>query len=531
MSPSGGSPQLALHRTDHLIGYQEASESAWTAPHVAQHATLVDLVELFFEIVYPIFPLFHQPSFVRRISRAEYTCDRSLFAVTMAVCALVSARVRDGAVFNPRWDVEGLQEPRPHAYYIEATRQASQIPTKSDLNTLRTHAILALAAIQEGKTRDMHEHLGRYHTVLAMEGLHDEDNWPAGLGLVETEERRRLFWSIYTLDVFTSIAWGGVIRSREHQFNVAYPIEVDDDMFDDAGLTNTALPLDSPSALHVSTPAGAFHVSWLAGRNFQTDLFRVLEHVVMQLPAQKPRAQRHLFMDEGLSHGARFSQESVLASVMQLYADLPPCLKEINAVASKPRLDRFGFQAADNLATVQLLRMVLLSATGSSITERCRVVNEVVTAFVSIPTAYHHAISVPLLFHLSVIGQILGATLGQPLCESDYRGIRDAMLSLVQLLSTLECLHASKGASQRLKDQITLIDDYMLSMGQNARNPRMAIRQTTGEAQHESLSEALYSATDVTAPDETLDLSQLQLPSDLLGDFSQIFDFAGLSQS
>ena len=440
---------------------------AWEAPQVAGHATVVDLVELYFEIVYPIFPLFHQPSFVRKISRAEYTSNRSLFAVTMAVCALVSARVRDGAVFNPRWDVRGLQKTKPQIYYIQAIQQAREIPNISDINAPRTYAILALAAIQEGQTRDMQEHLGHYHTILAMEGSHDEDSWPAGLGVIETEERRRLFWSVYTLDVFTSIVWGGVIRSREAQSNVSYPTEVDDDMFDDTGFPGVLPSLGATSISQGQAVPGTHGTSWIAGRNFVTDLYRVIERLLMQFPS-RPRAQREILGGDSFRRQTSLSQSSVRDSMMQMYVDLPQCLKEVNPVTCKPRLDRFGFQAADIIATLQLLRMVLLSSTGGSIADRCQLMHEVVTAFISIPTAYHHAISVPLLFHLGVIGQLLSTTLEQPLGENDYSCIREVLLSMVQLLSTLEGLHASKGASERLRHQVARIDEYMMSQRQNA---------------------------------------------------------------
>ena len=107
------SEQPATYSTENV----PASSRPWQAPYHATHAIIMDLVELLFEIVYPIFPFFHQPSYVRRISRAEYTSDRSLFTVTMAICALVSARVHDGAVFNPRWDVQTLREPLQDVYY------------------------------------------------------------------------------------------------------------------------------------------------------------------------------------------------------------------------------------------------------------------------------------------------------------------------------------------------------------------------------------------------------------------------------
>ena len=164
----------------------------WRAPTIASQATIMDLVELYFEIVYPIFPLFHQPSFIRSVSRGEYTTKRNLFASTMAVCALVAARVRHGAISNPRWDLETLNETSSETFYAEAVRQAAQDEPNQDHNLMRAHALLAICAIQYGRVRDMHQHLGKYHTLVAMDDLHDEANWPRGIGIVEIEERRRL---------------------------------------------------------------------------------------------------------------------------------------------------------------------------------------------------------------------------------------------------------------------------------------------------------------------------------------------------
>lgn len=167
-------------------------DNTWVAPAVASQAVIVDLVDLYFEIVYPIFPFFHQPSFTRRISRADYTTDRPLFAATMAVCALVSSRVRDGAVSNPQWDLSEIRAIETEAFTTEAKTQLCRQDAQSDINILRAHAILAIASIQNGKIRDMHFHLGMYHTLVAMDALHDESNWPADIGIIEREERRRL---------------------------------------------------------------------------------------------------------------------------------------------------------------------------------------------------------------------------------------------------------------------------------------------------------------------------------------------------
>ncbi|EME42999.1 hypothetical protein DOTSEDRAFT_88987 [Dothistroma septosporum NZE10] len=494
-----------------------------------RHAVIMDFVELFFEIVYPIFPLFHQPSFIRRISRTEYLTDRALYVVTMAVCSLVSARVRDGAVFSAGWDLPSLQEPPPHVYHDEAIRNLDADSAAGCLNTLRSHAILALFSIQEGRVRDMHEHLGRYHTIVAVGGLHDELNWPKTAGIIEREERRRLFWSMYTLDIFTSIVWGGVIRSREYQSSVSYPTEADDDMFDDSGfasiVNSNGGASTSPGALH--TDSGA--ISWIAGRNIVVDLYRVLEHIMMRLCARNSRAQRQTLLDTVLQISDSLSQESVLGSVMQWHADLPQCFKNTNPITCKPRLDRFGFQAADAIATVQLVRMVLLSATGAGVPEKCQIANEVIKAFIAIPTAYHHAISVPLLFHLGVIGQMLATTLGQTLSENDYSNIRGVMMAMVRLLSSLEGLHASKGASQRLLDQIARIDEYM-TLQRHRTSRRQQIRPEAPEivprTEPDTRYATLMSSYGTQSIDDPTDLSPFQLPSEILGDLDNIFDFS-----
>lgn len=130
-----------------------------------------------------------------QISRGEYATDKGLFPVTMAVCALVSARVRDQAIFNPSWDIQELSETPSETFYDAAVHYSAGCEDSKQphtLNTLRCFALLALTTIQYGKIREMQLFLGKYHTFVAMDGLHDELNWPKDIGIVETEERRRL---------------------------------------------------------------------------------------------------------------------------------------------------------------------------------------------------------------------------------------------------------------------------------------------------------------------------------------------------
>lgn len=167
--------------------------SPWVAPYVASQATIVDLVEVYFEVVYPIFPLFHRPSFLRKISRGEYGDTRQMFAVTMAACALSSARAADNALFHETSDSKSIKDTPSQIFYEAAISALPKTDTPDQsLDLMRAYALLSLTAIQHGNSRDMQAFLGKYHALVAMDGLHDEANWPQNLTIIELEERRRL---------------------------------------------------------------------------------------------------------------------------------------------------------------------------------------------------------------------------------------------------------------------------------------------------------------------------------------------------
>lgn len=117
----------------------------------------------------------------------------------MGVCALASARARDGAVFSNRFVPEFLSEVASETFFDAAKDQIPiNLATARDHNCMRACALLAITSIQYGQIRAMHQQLGRYHALVAMDGLHDEVNWPKDMGHVEREERRRLVCLLFS---------------------------------------------------------------------------------------------------------------------------------------------------------------------------------------------------------------------------------------------------------------------------------------------------------------------------------------------
>lgn len=109
----------------------------------------------------------------------------------MAACALASARVRDGALFSVQ--STDLSQP-PSEMFFNAAKDLipKDLGNAKGTSFMRACALLAITSIQNSQIRSMQQYLGYYHTLMAMDGRHDEKLWRKDLTPIEKEERRRL---------------------------------------------------------------------------------------------------------------------------------------------------------------------------------------------------------------------------------------------------------------------------------------------------------------------------------------------------
>lgn len=133
---------------------------------------------------------------------------------------------------------------------------------------------------------------------------------------------------MYTLEVYASIVWNGVTRVREQQVSIAYPTELDDELFSDRGYNQR---VQSPYDTRPSPGSRLGEVrstSWICGWNFTTDLYRMLEHVITNF--RDRRRHKGSFPTNLFAESSALSVSSVRESVMQLYTNLPQCFKEVS---------------------------------------------------------------------------------------------------------------------------------------------------------------------------------------------------------
>lgn len=151
------------------------------------------------------------------------------------------------------------------------------------------------------------------------------------------------FWSIYTLDIYASVVFGGMIRHREALSAVGYPSEVVAQ--DDAQL------LDFTQG-----------VSWIRGWNFTTDLYRILEHIVNN-------SQQTSTTFSGL-FPTFFSPDDILLHMQRLYGELPTIFKTSHPMTGSIGRDRFTFQTANIMVTMQVNRGCCIDEIGSETQRR-----------------------------------------------------------------------------------------------------------------------------------------------------------------
>lgn len=424
------------------------------------------------------------------------------------MCALSSARVRDGALYTGKWDANSLQSPSSEELF-EAARDSvpHDASLTQDFDYARCYALLAITSIQYGDTPRMNYYIGMCQGFISVGMLQDESNWPAGLSHIELEERRRLFWSLYTLDIFSSIIWGGYARSREACFNVCYPS--DDEQSGDTNLRATSDMHDGPS--------------WLTGWNFVTTLYRILEHAQDRLGHLRNPVQRTPSIPGYIEPGSP-RQVSCLTKIMTLYEQLPPIFKTTQPLTGILEKDLFGFQAANIAASLQLVRMVLFTTENSTVDQKCQIASEVINGFASVPVAYLRAISSPLLHHLAGIGSIMGSAFENGLTETSYRRVRSVLLDLANLLANLEVdLFCRQGTSDKLRAQVSRIDGFMKIQRSVDSGNAGGLTPWVHQPNHMLASPGLH--THHQQLELHQDSPQIHFPAELFDDFSWNLDF------
>ncbi|KAM0238276.1 hypothetical protein ACHAP5_008740 [Fusarium lateritium] len=394
------------------LGSEDCPSSAKT---LTSKKVINELLDVYLDTVHPMFPFFCE-----RELRVGWR-DGSFPATSSDYMNLVSI---DG---EPTEDTSDLAQTYLNKAEALVTDSAE---TAGEVELIRSYGFLALVGAQSGNRALLHKYLGLFHTISSRSNFHDEANWPTNTSDCDKEVRRRLWWAMYRLEVHTACMFGTLIRCSETQCDVGYP----------SGLHHPAF---------VAGRDGQFE-DWFSGWNLTTDLYRLLEHAVMNLRFRR-RKQKSIIQDYS---GPDISQ--VMMKLSELQDQILPQFGSAASRSSDSGRNRYGFQACNILCTIHFTRMMVSLASHQDIQVACQAVQEMMQNMNSIPHEYIRATGSPLLQQLAGVGHMLLSTAKKSLSISlHYSTFRDTMgLIMVFLARFGELNSLAMKAKERLLAEV-----------------------------------------------------------------------------
>ncbi|KAK4072928.1 transcriptional regulator family: Fungal Specific TF [Trichoderma aggressivum f. europaeum] len=194
------------------------------------HEIMDELLELFFDLVYPWAPLFFKPSFTANM----YASERQILLHGIVIVAFRFWRKSDPPL-------------ETREAFVKASRDFILLKTIDSCTLISTQALtlLAIDTIGQGQGPRTWNVMSMLVTAAKHLGLSKspssssiETNTPLvrnedpddGLdsSIIETEERRRLFWVIYSIDRLSSVSHGQPGGTDTRNIRLPYPVNDED---------------------------------------------------------------------------------------------------------------------------------------------------------------------------------------------------------------------------------------------------------------------------------------------------------------
>lgn len=230
-------------RTSGILAIESRGSKSPTAAYLLnalpQETMMVIFLEEYFSSVHWFSLVIYEPSF-----RQSFDSIRAGFArpSQRPFLLLLSVVLGLGAWYRgQRPEASGEPSPTQSRHWSEqlmsnAESRIIEILDQSSMTAVQTLTLLGSFFVYHGRPNLSFSLLGATVKSAQAAGLHEK---PTSTSHAEIEERKRVWWTIYTWDRFASITYGRPISIDENDCNVAMPSDVYETVdFQDVGITN-----------------------------------------------------------------------------------------------------------------------------------------------------------------------------------------------------------------------------------------------------------------------------------------------------
>ncbi|KAF4555948.1 Fungal specific transcription factor domain-containing protein 41 [Elsinoe fawcettii] len=221
-------------------------------------------VNIFFQEWAPLFPILHRPTFLGLYedftSSPESVTDKKSIAQLYLVFGLAALS-------------QGPQHASEISSFELQWQSALQhVQTEQSLATLQCLLLAQLFCMQRGDCSQLLTYKALAVSLSARLGLHQSQKRYA-LGTLTCETRKKVFWTLYTLDNFSAVMLGLPKQIRDDEVFCEYPVDADDEYITEKGFQ----PLLPGESTRVSSALALFRAARI--------LSKVLEQLYPALPS------------------------------------------------------------------------------------------------------------------------------------------------------------------------------------------------------------------------------------------------------
>ncbi|AOA65001.1 Transcription factor [Komagataella phaffii CBS 7435] len=193
-----------------------------------------------------LFRFYHRPAFIEDLNElyetdlANYTNKQQRFlplVYSVMACGALFCKtdgINHGQKSSKPKDSsdESLIDDEGYKYFI-AARKLIDITDTRDTYGIQTIVMLIIFLQCSARLSTCYSYIGIALRAALREGLHRQLNYP--FNPIELETRKRLFWTIYKMDIYVNTMLGLPRTISEEDFDQEMPIELDDENISETG--------------------------------------------------------------------------------------------------------------------------------------------------------------------------------------------------------------------------------------------------------------------------------------------------------
>ena len=184
---------------------------------------LIIATDLFFQEWQPLLPILHRPSFLRLYE--DYLADPDAgqwHSNKQAIAQLFL--IFDIAALSSSPQTKQTTMP----YEAQWRKALQSISSTASLGTLQCHVLAQLYYLLKADYPNLNRHRAMAIAMCHQLGLHQGHKY-RGLPVLDSESRKKVFWSQYVLDKFASATTGSPMLLRDQDITTEFPADIDDE--------------------------------------------------------------------------------------------------------------------------------------------------------------------------------------------------------------------------------------------------------------------------------------------------------------